>query len=102
MRNANEAAILVMIGSRLLIQIKPSAEQVLHTERLKTDKHVITWIHNSMADRRGPACCVTVAGPAQEGAEVQQLRFKKDQRKETPACSSQSSAHSENRDDKSC
>lgn len=50
MRNANEAAILVTIGSRLLSQIKPSAEPVLHTERLKTDKPVITWIHNSMAD----------------------------------------------------
>lgn len=41
-----------------------------------------------------------MAGPAQEGGEAQQFSFKgkKQKKKETPACSSQSPAHSENKE----
>lgn len=59
MRNPSGTAVLVMIGSRLQSWLTP--------------------VQNPGAARLvwSLACCVIMAGPAQEGAEVQQCRFKK-------------------------
>lgn len=59
MRNPSGTAVLVMIGSRLQSWLTPVQNPVAVR---------LVW---------SLACCVIMAGPAQEGAEVQQFRFKK-------------------------